>query len=72
MVGFDGFEPGNSWKKMLKCPVCHAHKLREEVGAKMLIDGRIMKVCSDCYWQAYKKTNLPRIWKSRTWSWSTH
>jgi hypothetical protein len=47
----------------MKCPVCHEVSLGDNgfLGCEMLVDGRLVRVCGDCYREAYKRTNFKRI-----------
>ena len=44
------------------CPVCHVKRFNPAFsGCEMRVDGRLVRVCSDCYHKAFLKTNLSRM-----------
>ena len=51
---------------MVKCPVCKKRNIKiEKTDFEMIVEGRLVNVCGNCYKEAYLRTNFKRIMSNR-------
>ena len=47
---------------MSLCPVCNVRRFNPAFsGCEMFVNGRLMRVCAECYHSAFIRTNLSRM-----------